>query len=93
MVGGDDDERLIGMLLHKIIGDAYGIVHIDDLGEDGAGIVGMCCPVNLSTFHHKKESLWTLGIEEVDGSTRDFLKRHIPRLTVDSVRECAAVDL
>ena len=52
VVGCDHDERLFGMQTHEVVGYAYGIVHVDDFGEDRTGIVGVGGPVDFSAFDH-----------------------------------------
>ena len=57
MVGGDDDEGLIGVLHVKLVGYADGLVHVDGLVEDGGGVVGVAGVVYLTPFYHEEEAL------------------------------------
>ena len=63
MIGGDEDEGLVGVREIEIIGDLHGVVHIPGLADGGCCIVGMAGIVDHTTLDHHEEALVS-GIEE-----------------------------
>ena len=94
MIGGNDNESFVGMLLIEIVCHLHGIVHVNQFG-DKCKVVGMACPVYLAAFyHHEKSVLLTLLLhQEVNTRTSDVSKREISILTVEGIRYAIAVGL
>ena len=94
VVGTDDDERLVGMLLVELVGDADGVVHVDELGDEDR-VVCMAAPVNLAAFDHQEEAVLLVLLlhEEVDGSACDVLQREVVLCAVDGIGDRAALYL
>ena len=94
MIGGNDNESFVWMLLIEIVCHLHGIVHVNQFG-DKCKVVGMACPVYLAAFyHHEKSVLLTLLLhQEVNTRTSDVSKREISILTVEGIRYAIAVGL
>ena len=93
VVGRDDDERFVGVLLIKLIGHLHRVVQINRFEESRRCVVGVAGIVNLSALNHQEETIFLLLLlrEERDASTRDVLQRQVARLAVDGVRQTRAV--
>ena len=63
MIGGDEDECLVGVREIEIIGDLHGVVHIPSLADRGSCVIGMAGIVDHTTLDHHEEALVS-GIEE-----------------------------
>ena len=63
MIGGDEDEGLVGVREVEIIGDLHGVVHIPSLADRGSCVIGMAGVVDHTTLDHHEEAL-VAGIEE-----------------------------
>ena len=72
VVGGDQDERLVGVLLVEFISHADGLIGVDDLAHHGRGAVGMARPVDLSALNHAEEAVGIFLLQKSDGSAGDF---------------------
>ena len=57
MVGADDDDGLVGMLLVELIGHLHSLVHIQYFVDDIADIVAVAGPVNQATLNGKEETV------------------------------------
>ena len=66
MIGGDEDEGLVGVRQIEIIGYLHRLVHIPSLADGGSGVIGMAGVVDHTTLDHHEEAL-VAGIEEGDG--------------------------
>ena len=60
MVGRDDDERFVGVLLIKLIGHLHRVVQINRFEESRRRVVGVAGIVNLSALNHQEETVFLL---------------------------------
>jgi len=85
VVASDDDEGVLGMLLHEIHGHADGGVEGDDVAYGRGGVIGVAGPVDLAGLHGEEESLRALGREEFYPLGYVIRERRVARLPVDVV--------
>ena len=57
MVGGDEDQRLVGVGVVEINCGLNGVAHFQHIVDGSSGIVGVACPVDLAGFGHQEEAL------------------------------------
>ena len=94
MVGSDDDESLVGMLLIEVVCHPHSIVHINQFGYKRQ-VVGMTSPVDLAALNHHEESvlLSLFFHEEVNAGTRDVGEGQVAILAVEGVWYAVSVGL
>ena len=86
MVGSDNDECLLGMLLVELVGHADGLVEVHRLLQCSCSIVGMAGIINLATLDHEEEALLvTLVVEVVDSSGCDLSQREVALTGIKSI--------
>ena len=72
VVGSDEDERFVRVLLIEFIGHADGLIGVDDFAHHGRGVVGMARPVDLSALNNAEEAVGIFLLQKSDGSAGDF---------------------
>ena len=92
VVGGNDDEGFIGVLLIEFVCHLDGVVHVNYFGDE-AQVVGVACPVNLTALHHQEESvlLALLLGEEVYGCAGDVGQGKVVLFAVECIGDASAV--
>jgi len=75
VVTGHNNQRFIGVALHKMHCLGHGGVKGKHIGDGAYGIVGVTGPVNLAAFHHHEEALGV--IQQLKALARHFCQRHI----------------
>ena len=95
VVGGNNDQRFIGMLAVKLVCHANGLVEIFHFVEHRGGIVAVASPVNLAAFHHQEEPFAVaLRFRELaDAGAGDVLQSQVALLAVDGVRQAFRIFL
>ena len=92
MVGRDDDERLLGMLLIEFVGHLDSRVHIDNLVECGCGVIGVASPVYLAALKHKEEALLVAVHQVVDTALGYLPEREVVGLAVQLIGQAGGID-
>ena len=94
MVGSDNDECLVGMLLIEFVCHLHGVVHIYHFGYERQ-VVGMACPVNLSTLNHHEETVLfsLLFHQEIDSRPGNVCQCQVIVLAVECIRYAIMVYL
>jgi hypothetical protein len=64
VVGGDDDERLVGMLFVELDGLRNGVVEGDGVVNRGSRVVGVAGSVDLAGLDHQEEAIGV--VEQLD---------------------------
>ena len=86
MVGSDDDEGLVGVLLVKFVGDSHAAVKLGRLEDGGRQVVGVRGMVDTGPFDHHEKSLFPFfAIELVDAGLYHKLQPHRFGFPVDNV--------
>ena len=57
MVGSDEDQGIIGVLLLELHGSLHGVAHLQHIVDGSSGIVCMAGPVDLTALGHEEEAL------------------------------------
>ena len=93
MVGSDDDECLVWMLLIELVSYLHGIVHIDEFADE-SGVVCVASPVDLAAFYHEEEAIAKslLLHEEVDTCASDVLQGKVVLRTVECIGDATVVN-
>jgi len=90
VVGCDDDEGLVGMLLVESIGEVQGFVHVDGLADGGGSVASVAGVVNLAALDHHEE---TVAVAELgDGGLNDLGEGEVAVGTVDGIRNGLAFE-
>ena len=72
MVGGNDYKCFVRMLEIEIISRLNSLLEIQHLFDDAAGIVGVTCVVNVSTFNHHEEPVFLVFGEVIEATYSHF---------------------
>ena len=56
MVGSDEDQGLVGVLLLELHGSLHGVAHFQHIVDGSSGIVGVAGPVDLTALGHQEEA-------------------------------------
>ena len=57
VVGGDENQGIIGVLLLELHGSLHGVAHLQHIMDGSSGIVCMAGPVDLTALGHEEEAL------------------------------------
>ena len=76
----------------EVIGNLDCLVEVEDFFNYGTAIVGMGCPVDISTFHHHKELVGRHFCEVVECSLSDLGQSECAGHAVDGVATLVAVE-
>ena len=97
MVGGEENERLVGMLQVEIVSHADAGIKHSHLAEGSCRIVGVTAEIDLgSDFVHDEESLVLASfiiIEEVNLGAEDVDDRHLTGLGIEIVGQREGVHI
>ena len=91
MIGGDEDEGLVGVREIEIICHPHRLVHIPCLADGGSGIIGMAGIINHAPLDHHEEPL-VAGVEERNGGGDDLRERQVTFLAVNGIREVGTMN-
>ena len=74
MVGGHDDQGLLGVFLVEFVGDLDAFIEIDDLMDAGGSIMAVVGVVDLAALRHQEEALLVVLHQEGHGALDELLE-------------------